>query len=218
VDKTNTTSRAALALAATLLTAIFFSASAEAETKFKRIQTQFIAALGDPNATSGTGAQSWGLWRDDPGPRGVRLEDYEQMKSTGGIAPAQWVFDAKDWWLEEHGLIMEKPDFPLPVGQYLVTGDRKVTAVLTIHPIEKDGSQRWDLDKGAKLYDVTHLPCRSARYTSTSKDSAKDNVCSPSAAKQSDYPVQPGAAMPAVNGCNKQDYAVLFVVGVAEGQ
>ena len=27
-----------------------------------RIEPQYIAALGDPGATSGNGAQSWGLW------------------------------------------------------------------------------------------------------------------------------------------------------------
>ena len=31
------------------------------QTKFQRISTQFIAALGDPRATFGSGAQSWGL-------------------------------------------------------------------------------------------------------------------------------------------------------------
>ena len=31
------------------------------QTKFQRIATQFIAALGDPGATSGSGTQSWGL-------------------------------------------------------------------------------------------------------------------------------------------------------------
>ena len=41
--------------------------------KFQRVQTQFIAALGDPGASSGRGAETWGLWREDPGPRGVRL-------------------------------------------------------------------------------------------------------------------------------------------------
>jgi hypothetical protein len=49
----------------------------DGQTKFKRIQTQFIAALGDPGASSGNGAQSWGLWRVDPGPRGVWLNRYE---------------------------------------------------------------------------------------------------------------------------------------------
>jgi hypothetical protein len=38
-------------------------------SKFRRIEPQYIAALGDPGATSGNGAQSWGLWSQDPGPR-----------------------------------------------------------------------------------------------------------------------------------------------------
>src|ERR1043165_5189319 len=135
------------------------------ETKFRRFWTpQYIAALGDPAANSGSGAQSWGLWRLDPGPRGVRLDRYERLK-TDGVAPTKWRFDGTDWWLEEHGLIMENPDFPLPPGKYLVTGDREVTTVLTVHPKDKDGNQRWELGDGAKLYDVTHLACRSARYT-----------------------------------------------------
>ena len=79
-------------------------------SKFRRIEPQFIAALGDPAATSGNGAQSWGFWNEDPGPRACRLDHYPQLKATG-VAPAQWKFDASDWWLEEHGLIMEKPTF-----------------------------------------------------------------------------------------------------------
>src|SRR5262245_44881278 len=74
----------------------------EAETVLKRIPTQYIAALGDPRATSGTGAESWGLWREDPGPRGVQLSSYETLKARGGVAPEQWKFDGADWWLEEH--------------------------------------------------------------------------------------------------------------------
>src|SRR5690348_5622866 len=131
-------------------------------SKFKRIEPQYIAALGDPGAASGNGAQSWGLWSQDPGPRGCKLDLYPQLKTTG-VAPSQWKFDAKDWWLEEHGLIMEKPTFPLPPGKYLVTGDRKVTTVLTIQPKDKDGNQRWELADGATLYDVTHLVCRLLR-------------------------------------------------------
>jgi len=63
----------------------------------------------------------------------VRLDAYERLKSAGGVAPAQWNFDSSDWWLEKHGLIMEKPVFPLSPGKYLVTGDREVTTVLTVH-------------------------------------------------------------------------------------
>ena len=174
------------------------------------IEPQYIAALGDPGATSGNGAQSWGLWSQDPGPRGCKLDLYPQLKAAGGVAPSQWKFDAADWWLEEHGLIMEKPTFPLPPGKYLVTGDRKVTTVLTIQPKDKDGNQRWELAEGATLYDVTHLGCRSARYT----PATADNSCSPSNVRTTGFPVTPGAAMPVVNGCRKQDYAVLIVVGL----
>ena len=116
------------------------------------------------------------------------------------LAPSQWKFDAADWWLEEHGLIMEKPTFPLPPGKYLVTGDRKVTSVLTIQPKDKDGNQRWELADGATLYDVTHLGCRSARYT----PATADNSCSPANVRTTGFPVNPGAAMPVVNGCRTQ--------------
>ena len=120
-------------------------------SKFRRIEPQYIAALGDPGATSGSGAQSWGLWSQDPGPRGCKLDRYDQLKANGGVAPAQWKFDAEDWWLEEHGFIMEKPT---------------------------------------------------------------NNACSPENVQSKGFPVNPGAAMPAVNGCRKQDYAVLIVVGL----
>ena len=158
---------------------------------------QFIAALGDKDASSGKGAQEWGLWRLDPGPRGVQLGAYEKLAAKGGKAPAGWQFNDKAWWLEEHGLIMEAPDFPMPSGRYLVTGGRETTTVLTVD------NGKWALDSG-KLYDVTHLPCRAARYQGAS----------PASARQSDFPVTPGAAMPPVSGTKKQDYAVLFIVGV----
>ena len=174
-----------------------------ASAQFKRVSTQFIAALGDPTAKSGRGASEWGIWRVDPGPRGERLADYGRLAANGGLARAGWQFDQSDWWLEEHGLIMEKPDFPLPAGKYVVTGDRDITTVLTIGA---DGDS-WALDEGT-LYDVTHLPCRSARYTPTVSGS------SPANAKQGEFPVRPGAAMPDVPGCARRDYAVIFVVAV----
>lgn len=186
--------------------------SGEGGRAFRRIRTQFIAALGDPDAKSGSNAQQWGLWRRDPGPRGVWLNRYDRLIASDGIAPAGWKFDSSDWWLEEHGLIMESPDFPLPPGQYLVTGDREVTAVLTIHANEAGGIQRWELADGATIYDVTHLRCRSARYAPATNAA----LCSPSKASMADFPVTPGAEMPPVEDCDKQDYAVLFVIGVAE--
>ena len=185
-------------------------AEGEGQVKFQRISTQFIAALGDPGASSGSGAEAWGIWRVDPGPRGVRLDRFERLEDAGGVAPASWKFDAADWWLEEHGLIMEKPDFPLPPGRYVVTGDREVTTVLSVHAKDASGAQRWELEKGT-LHDVTHLPCRSARYTPV----AGAVACSPAKAMKGDFPVTPGAAMPPVEGCEKQDYAVLFVIAVA---
>lgn len=183
----------------------------DAETVVKPIPTQYIAALGDPGATSGTGAEAWGLWREDPGPRGVRLTSYEALKADGGVAPARWRFDGADWWLEEHGLIMEQPEFPIPPGRYVVTGGREVTAILTVHPKGDDGVQHWQLDQGATLHDVTHLRCRSARYT----PAAGADSCSPAKAPMTAFPVVPGGPMPPVEGCNKQDYQVLIVIGMA---
>lgn len=174
---------------------------------FQRLpSTQFVAALGDPTARHGTGAQDWGLWRLDPGPRGVWLRHYQRDLGANHAAPAGWKFDPNDWWVEEHGLIMEAPQFPMPPGRYLVTGGRQVTTGLTIHA---DG--RWELDEGT-LYDVTHLPCRSARYKPNG-DGTSDG--SPANARLTDFPVRPGGVMPSVPGTNKQDYAVLFLVGKA---
>ncbi|MEX2492156.1 MAG: hypothetical protein WD425_10390 [Nitrospirales bacterium] len=181
------------------------------QVRFQRISTQFVAALGAPGANSGNGAQLWGLWHLDPGPRGVRLSSFEQLEEDGGVAPARWKFDHTDWWLEEHGLIMEQPSFPIPPGQYLVTGDREVTTVLTIHPADQNGNRPWELGDQATLYDVTHVGCRSARYTSTTGDGS----CSPVNVQKTAFPITPGGAMPPVEGCKKQDYAVLFVIAVA---
>lgn len=177
-------------------------------SQFKRVPTQYIAALAAPDATSGDNAQAWGLWRQDPGPRGVQLDEYDGL--AGGVAPAGWHLDKSAWWLEEHGLIMESPDFPLPAGRYVVTGGRQVTSVLTVEPPGAGGKQRWALADGATLHDVTHLRCRSALYTPAKAGSS----CSPKAARQSDFPVSPGAAMPPVADCAKQDYQVLIVIGM----
>jgi hypothetical protein len=100
------------------------------------------------------------------------------------------------------GLIMESPDFPLKPGRYLVTGARQITTGLTV-----EANGKWKLDEGT-LYDVTHLPCRSARYNPTEGGS-------PASARLKDFPVKPGAEMPSIPGTAKQDYAVLFVIGKA---
>merc|ERR1711954_2059 len=171
-------------------------------TKYVGVQTQFIAALGDPKASKGSGASSWGIWRVDPGPRGVHITEWELLKTMGGLAPSGWIFDNTDWWLEEHGLIMEKPDFPLPPGKYVVTGGRETQAILTVG----ENGDDWELSDGAVLHDVTHLPCRSARYQPLSEAGSPDN------AHEQDFPVKPGGEMPRVEGCSKQDYWVVFVV------
>merc|ERR1712039_268449 len=114
-------------------------------------------------------------------------EQYPALEAAHGRAPAGWTFDRQDWWLEEHGLIMEKPEFPIPSSKYVLAwlnGPKKGShAVLTI-----DGDA-WQLDSGATLDDVTHRPCRSARYTPTTSDA------SPSKANRSEFPVTPGAEM-----------------------
>jgi hypothetical protein len=100
--------------------------------------------------------------------------------------------------------MMDKPDFSLAPGKYKISGGKAGTTALTIL---SDG--RWELEGGAKLQDVTHLPCRSARYTPRCADA------SPGKAHASDFPVIPGAPMPAVEGYDKEDYWVLFVTEVS---
>ena len=196
-----------LALATAALAAA--APSARAAEGFRSVPVEFIAALADPGATRGTGAETWGLWSVDPGPRGVRLHALDSLLAANGVAPAGWSFDPGGWWLEENGLIMEAPAVGLAPGRYLVTGNRKTQAILTIHPRNAEGRQDWELSGGATLYDVTHLRCRSARYT----PEAAGQACTPAAARQSDFPVTPGAEMPPVPGCAKQDHAVVFIIG-----
>jgi hypothetical protein len=183
---------------------------AQAEVAYREVPLQFIAALGGPGETSGTNAQLWGHWEVDPGPRGVWLSVFPALAVTK-VAPAGWSFDVQDWWLEEHGLIMEAPAFPLAPGQYVVTGGRAVTSVLTIGTPDAEGAQSWSLADGATLQDVTHMGCRAARYTP--KAGAE---CTPEAAPAGKFPLMPGDTMPGVQGCAQQDYAVLFLVGLVD--
>lgn len=193
------------------LIAVELAGAARAEVVYKEVPLQYIAALGAPGATSGDNAQLWGRWEVDPGPRGVWLSALTVLAVTG-FAPAGWRFDTRDWWLEEHGLIMEAPAFPLAPGQYMVTGGRQVTAVLTIGAPDATGAQNWSLADGATLHDVTHVGCRAARYTPKA-----GSDCSPAAAPAGKFPLTPGDQMPGVPGCVQVDYAVLFLVGVAGG-
>jgi hypothetical protein len=192
-----------------LATAVVLHGGARAEVAYTTIPTQYIAALGPTSATSGNDAETWGLWAVDPGPRGVWIDDYATLVANGGVAPDGWQFDAGGWWLEEHGLMMEAPTFPLPPGQYVVTGARAVTSVLTVGAPDAEGHQAWSLADGATLYDVTHLRCRAAVYTPRD-----GQMCSPEATPTHVFPMEPDRAMPAVEGCSKRDYQVLIVVGM----
>lgn len=204
--------RATLARHLCLLTAALTLAcsSAFAEPTFQPGDTQYIAALGDPAATSGNDAETWGLWAIDPGPRGVWSSDYADLIANAGVAPDGWQFDNAAWWLEEHGLIMEAPSFPLPAGQYVVTGARDVTSILTIRPADAAGHQAWSLADGATIYDVTHLRCRAALYTAQNAGQS----CTPEKTPVGVFPMSPGISMPAVEGCDKRDYQVLIVTGM----
>ena len=84
------------------------------------------------------------------------------------------------------------------------TGGRETQSILTV---EGDG---WQLSDGAPLYDVTHLPCRSARY----QPDNQQNGGTPANADPTQFPVTPGGAMPPVDGCKKQDYWVVFVLAL----
>jgi hypothetical protein len=184
-------------------------APAQAEAAFVPGATQYIAALGDPAATSGDDAATWGLWAVDPGPRGVRIKHYPDLIANKGVAPQGWQFDGAAWWLEEHGLIMESPGFPLPAGQYVVTGGREVTSVLTVEPADASGKQAWHLADGATILDVTHLGCRAALYTAQAGQS-----CTPDTTPTDVFPMRPGLSMPMVDGCTKRDYQVMIVMGM----
>lgn len=183
---------------------------AGAQVRIVPIPNQYIAALGDPAATEGEDAATWGLWPVDPGPRGVPVYKYPELAAADGVAPAGWRHDGAAWWLEENGLLMEPPVFPLPAGQYVVTGAREVTSILTVGEPDGDGNQPWSLANGATIHDVTHLKCRAALYT----PAADGASCQPDRTPVQVFPMRPGISMPEVEGCAKRDYHVLIVIGM----
>ena len=181
-----------------------------AETKIRRIPVQYIATLALRGASSGTGAESWGLWRVDPGPIGVWLRFYQFLQKAGNIAPAGWRFDIDDWWLDENGLIMKAPEFPMPDGAYYVTNGEEHISLLTVKKPDADGKQAWSLSGGKTIANVTHGPCRSARYT----PEGASGTCSPEDADRTAFPLKPGEAPPPVLGCSRKQYSVLIVFGL----
>ena len=191
------------------LLASVISPSLFAKKYVRRIPTQYIASLAPADASSGTGAETWGLWETDPGPIGVWLRLYQILEKTG-IAPAGWRFDIDDWWLDENGLIMKAPTFPMPAGGYYVTNGEDHISLLTVEKPDAEGKQAWSLSDDKVIGDVTHGPCRSSRYT----PSGASGSCSPKDADQSVFPLKLGEETPDVTGCDRQRYAVLIVFGL----
>lgn len=175
--------------------------------KIRRVSPQYIASLALGNESSGIGAEKWGLWRTDPGPIGVWLRFYQFLERAGNIAPAGWRFDIDDWWLDENGLIMKAPEFPIPPGQYYVTNGEDQAALLRIEKPDHNGSQAWSLSQGTTIAQVTHGPCRSARYTPI----AGTGTCTPANADLEAFPLPIGQLPPQVEGCERQNYSVLIV-------
>lgn len=192
------------------LLATIMTGPVSAQTKIRRISPQYIASLALGDEKSGTGAETWGLWTVDPGPIGVWLRFYQLLQKAGNIAPAGWRFDIDDWWLDENGLIMKAPQFPMPAGQYYVTNGEAHIALLTVEKPDLKGKQAWSLSDEKTIANVTHGPCRSARYT----PEGATGTCSPKDADRSVFPLKPGALPPPVAGCNRQQYAVLIVFGL----
>ena len=179
------------------------------QTNYKRICTQYIAALAPGGSSCGSSAGTWGLWPIDPGPIGVWLRFYKLLQKAGNIAPAGWRFNINDWWLDENGLIMKAPEFPMPSGKYYVTNGEEHVSLLTVDPPDSKGKQTWSLSDGKTIADVTHGPCRSTRYTPENGL----GTCSPVNANQNVFPLKPGEDPPPVQGCKRKKYAVLIVFG-----
>ncbi|MEM7240779.1 MAG: hypothetical protein AAF429_01205 [Pseudomonadota bacterium] len=187
------------------------SAAGASGYDYKNAPIHFIASLGAADATSGDGAETWGIWYGDPATRSVWLSMYPLIRQMGGFTPANWRIEEDDWWLDENGLIMQPPNFPIPAGKYLVTGDREVTTILTIEKPDESGNMKWSLKEGM-IYDVTHLPCRSSRYTPLNGS----GTCLPDQADKRMFPIPVGYPLPSLEACHKQDYAVLIVIGLPE--
>ena len=94
--------------------------------------------------------------------------------------------------------------------QYFVTNGEEHFSLLTIEDPDAEGKQSWSLSDDKKLANVTHGPCRSARYT----PEGENGTCSPEYADRSAFPLKPGESPPLVSGCTRKNYAVLIVIGI----
>ena len=94
---------------------------------------------------------------------------------------------------------MNAPEFPIPARQYYVTNGEENIFLLTVGEADAEGKQAWSLTDDKTIGDVTHGPCRSARYTPESESGS----CSPKYADRSAFPLKPSEAPPLVSRCNK---------------
>lgn len=183
--------------------------SAFGQVYYQRIPSQYIAALADPTATAGNNAETWGWWDRDPGPYGVPLSFYDRLQQMGGRGPGGWGFDIDDWWLDENGILMEPPKFPMPTGQFYVTNGEGSYALLTVEEADEAGHKAWSLDRLA-IADVTHGPCRSGRY----RPVGEAGTCSPERADREAFPLPLGDQPIEVEGCDMKVYEVLIIFGL----
>ena len=69
------------------------------------------------------------------------LRFYQALQKAGNIALSGWRFDIDDWWLDENGLIMKAPEFPIPARQYYVTSGEGNICLLTVEEADAEGKQ-----------------------------------------------------------------------------
>lgn len=98
----------------------------------------------------------------------------------------------------------------MPAGEYHVTTGEELISLLTVEEPDLEGKQAWSLSDDKTIANVTHGPCRSARYNTESAT----GTCSPADADRDVFPLKPGESPPPISGCNRQNYAVLIVFGV----
>ena len=121
--------------------------------------------------------------------KGCRLERFPWLGEEFQSGPSR--LDLFSKWL------VEAPDFPLTPGRYLVTSSWLNTTVLV-----QSKSGHWSLENGT-VFNVTHLP---------DTDQMRDK----GAQQQQIHPIflwNLDQKMPAVQGCVKKGYAVIFVIG-----
>ncbi|MEM6987666.1 MAG: hypothetical protein AAF499_14135 [Pseudomonadota bacterium] len=104
---------------------------------------------------------------------------------------------------------MKSPEFPMPAGEYVVSNGVSNISLLRVDEPAAAGEQSWSLSDSMTIADVTHGPCRSARY----RPRQTSGQCSPENAPQTVFPLGPGEQPPSVQYCDRKIYAVLIVIG-----